>query len=127
MANSGTDAAADTTGPHDVLPALGIGFDVNAHFAVVGAVAAGNTLPSVDGDAKTRKIFLENAQQSGLRASKTAPNPAAEDGVKAGADDARKHGSDFLGKGNAIFPVLYTIILRNHPRMSLGEQFGLFL
>jgi len=51
--------ATYTRSPHNVLPLLSISTYINAHFAVCGAIAAGNTLTTIRRDTKpTEKALL---------------------------------------------------------------------
>ena len=51
-ADSGTDATTYTGRAQDILAFLRVSAYINSHFAVGGAIPAGNTLAAIDGDAK---------------------------------------------------------------------------
>src|SRR5690606_12815303 len=93
-ADRGADPAAHTTGTDNVLPPLGIGAHIDAHFAIGGTVATADALSPVGRDPKTGEQLLLEAQDGRHGTAETAPDPGAEKGVEAGADYPGKDASD---------------------------------
>ena len=89
-----TDPAADTGSANDVLTALSVPTDIDAHLAIGRAIATRNALSAVRSDAKAAEKALLNTQNGRHRASKTAPHPAAKNGIKANTYHTREDGSD---------------------------------
>ncbi len=92
--DGGTDAATDAGCADDVFAALGVVAHVDTHFAVHGAVAAGDALVTVDGNAEARKELLLDAEDGGEGAAEAAPHTASHNGIEAHADDAGKDAPD---------------------------------
>lgn len=88
--NLRANATAHAGGPHDVLPFLGVGTDVDAHFAIGGAVAAGNALSAVGGYAEARLEPLHQTQVCRQRAAEAAPDAVTHERVEAHANDPRE-------------------------------------
>jgi hypothetical protein len=74
--------AAYTAATDDVLPTLGIPAYIDTHFAIGGAIATGDALPSIGSDAESGFETLHQAQIRRKWAAETAPYPIAHKGIK---------------------------------------------